>query len=222
ALKKSLQEKGKELAGVAAEKGHLDPVFELKYAIDGVGTDMKRLKEALAGKSPDEIDKIKAEYEARYHRSLDSDLAGEAKLHSTSLIPGYDLIANGGKPADSREGLEIKQMLRGDPSKIDDPVKRAQVEALNSKEDHELERGSGRGLLDKSSDLVSLGHLKSFTDVYSDAGKEMDAHYARQLAAAGLDDKTVGSGSDAEREAYKKLAADKTRMAEFEQQARYE
>src|SRR5262249_41887600 len=166
--KKSLEAKQKELAG--ADKGHMDPAFELKYAMDGFGTDMKRMKEALAGKSPDEINKIKKDYEKLTHHTLEEDMAGETKLHSTSWIPGYDLIKNGGMPSDSREGLEIKQMLRGDPSKIADPAERARVEMLNAKEDHDFERGSGRGLLDKGVDLVSFGKLHSFTDIYSDAG----------------------------------------------------
>src|SRR5262249_49531240 len=157
-----------------ADKGKMDPAFELKYAMDGAGTDMKRMKEALAGKKPEEIEKIKADYQKLTGKSLDEDMAGETKLHSTSWLTG--------ETADSREGLEIKQMLRGDPSKIEDPVERAKVELQNAKEDHEFERGSGRGMIDKAVDMVSLGHLKSFTDIYSDAGTLMDKHYEKQLS----------------------------------------
>src|SRR5262249_45973026 len=124
-----------EAAKQLAEKGKMDPAFELKYAMDGAGTDMKRMKEALAGKSPEEIKKIKGDYQKLTGKTLEEDMAGETKLHSTSWIPGYDLIANGGKPADSREGLEVKQMLRGDPAKIADPADPAHVNIQNPNDD---------------------------------------------------------------------------------------
>src|SRR5262249_32548706 len=117
----------RQLENSKDKKAKMDPAFELKYAMDGAGTDMKRFKDALAGKSPDDIAKIKDDYLKLTGKTLEEDMAGESKLHSTSLITG--------EVSESRDGLEIKQMLRGDPERIKDPVERAKAKLLNSNED---------------------------------------------------------------------------------------
>src|SRR5262249_48242215 len=66
--------------------GKMDPAFELKYAISGAGTDMARMRDALHGKSPEEIARIKADYRKLTGHDLESDIAGETKMHSMSLV----------------------------------------------------------------------------------------------------------------------------------------
>ncbi|HVK89637.1 MAG TPA: hypothetical protein VM513_36190 [Kofleriaceae bacterium] len=79
------EEKRQQEAAAAAERAKKEELQrrtagaadELFQAMDGWGTDEKKVMRALQGKSPEEMAAIKAAYQARTGRSLESDLTSE-------------------------------------------------------------------------------------------------------------------------------------------------
>lgn len=109
---------------------------QLFKAMDGWGTDEDTLLNALRGKSPAEIQAIKAEYQDHFGRSLDSDIRKElggkdlkeaqAALTADPVqtaVAALDNAANGGLLGMGTDEGKIQSVLEG----IKDPAQRKQV-----------------------------------------------------------------------------------------------
>lgn len=115
------------------ERGKLSDAEQLKFALEGAGTDEEAVKAALTGKSKEEIAKLRQDYTRLTGRELDTDIAGDM----------------GG-----RELFDARQSLKGRAETVDEAVARAN-------EVHEFERGGegnsfSRGFVDMFSDKGEL------------------------------------------------------------------
>ncbi len=127
---------GKELSGndlaktkILMEHGKLSDAQELKFAMEGLGTDEEAVRRTLEGKSKEEIAKIKDDYRKETGRELTADLKSD--------MTGRDLF-------------DATQALKGKPTTLEESVER-----LNER--HQYERGGesnsfGRGVVDLFSD----------------------------------------------------------------------
>lgn len=127
---------GKELSGndlaktkILMEQGKLSDAQELKFAMEGMGTDEATVKRTLEGKSKEEIAKLKEDYRKETGRELTDDLKSD--------MTGRDLF-------------DATQALKGKPTTLEESVER-----LNER--HQYERGGdsnsfGRGVVDLFSD----------------------------------------------------------------------
>ena len=99
-----------EIQDLVASGGKLSDDQEIYYAIAGVGTDEDQLKNALKGKTPDEIKKIKLAYEKNHGEgSFESDILGDLS---------------------GREDLDVGLTLKyGDPSTFKDQLDHAKTPA---------------------------------------------------------------------------------------------
>lgn len=102
-------------AKMLKEKGELDPEFALHIATKGWGTDEAMVKEALAGKTPDQIAALKKKYGDSGYGNLDETLESELS---------------------GRDYFEAQQALKGEPQTPQEKLERA-------RELYEFERGSG-------------------------------------------------------------------------------
>lgn len=118
----------RQKAEALLQRGKLSEAEQLKFAIEGLGTDEEAIKKALAGKSKDEIDKIRKDYQGLTKRSLDKDLVGDL---------------------DGRDLFDAQQAMKGKARTVDEAVERAN-------EVHDFERGQGnkvsRSIMDAFSD----------------------------------------------------------------------
>ena len=114
-----------ERAHQLAQNGQLDPVFALRYAQDGVGTDEEMIRGALRGHSAADIAQIQARYRDATGVDLNEDLGSELS---------------------GRDEHYITQMMRGEPASVEERLARAN-------EDYDFERGSGAGALGGFTDL---------------------------------------------------------------------
>ena len=114
------------------ERGKLSEAEQLKFALEGAGTDEEAVKAALRGKSKEDVARIRSEYESLTGRQLDTDVASDMS---------------------GRELFDTNQDLKGRPETVDEAVARAN-------EVHQFERGEGnsvgRGLVDLFSDKGEL------------------------------------------------------------------
>ncbi len=118
-LDAELGEMDGERARQLALNGRLDPVFAMRYAMDGIGTDEEMIRDTLRGRSAEDIARIREQYNASYDGAdLDAELADE----------------NSG-----RDGFEISQMMLGEPRTPEEVLARANAA-------YDFERGSGAGL----------------------------------------------------------------------------
>ncbi len=67
-----------EINALMESGGKLSPEQEIYFAVAGVGTDEDKIKETLKDKTPDEVDKIRKDYERLHGKgSFDSDILGD-------------------------------------------------------------------------------------------------------------------------------------------------
>ena len=129
-----------ERATQLTANGQLDPVFALRYAMDGVGTDEDMLRGALSGLDPTQAAQLQADYAARYGGNLQDQMSSELS---------------------GRDEFYISQGLGGERGlSTDERLSRADAA-------HDFERGSGAGI------------FGGFTDVFFDAGEQLDAQHDR-------------------------------------------
>lgn len=121
------------------DKGDADPELLIQYSIDGMGTNEDMLKDALRGKSKDEIKKIKAAYKAKYGKDLEDALGVNGKGAGPSEVSGKD-------------AHELEIMLMGNPETYEDYKKIA---------DKNTEFAKG-GMLGEG--LMALGGAVGYTD----------------------------------------------------------
>ncbi len=172
-----------ERAHQLADHGQLDPVFALRYAQDGIGTDEDMIRGALRGHSAAEI----ADIQARYQDAT-----------------GVDLREDLGSELSGRDEHYIMQMMRGEPANIQERLSRAN-------EDYDFERGSGAGVLGGFTDLFydaggmvdaqhdRLGGLQSqLAAATSDAERhDIEAQISRTLGFQSSDVEAYHAAQDA-------------------------
>jgi len=84
------QDKARDLL---AQGGYLSPAQEIHYAVEGVGTDEDAIRRALVGRSPEEIEAIRREWN-RLHPNellddrLESELSGRDEFDTGMLLQG--------------------------------------------------------------------------------------------------------------------------------------
>ena len=139
-LADELGEMDHERATQLAENGRLDPVFAMRYAMDGIGTDEDMMRDALANLSPDEAAQLQRDYAQRYGSNLEEDMRGELSGRDEHYIT---------QSLGGERDLPIEERLRRADSSYD------------------FERGSGAGI------------FGGFTDVFFDAGEQLDADHER-------------------------------------------
>jgi hypothetical protein len=137
------------------QRGKLSEAEQLKFALEGAGTDEEAVKKALHGKSKEEIAQIRQDYQNLTQRQLDTDIAEDM----------------GG-----RDHFDVKQDLKGRAETVDEAVARAN-------EVREFERGGSgnavsRGFVDLFSDKGEL--LDKNTDRVNQSKQRFD-----QLVAEG-------------------------------------
>ncbi|MBL0213629.1 MAG: hypothetical protein IPQ07_07090 [Myxococcales bacterium] len=138
-------EEQKRIAFETKTKGAADELFK---AMDGWGTDEKKVFATLQGKSPEEIQAIKAAYEARTHRSLDADLTSEmsgAELKEAKALLAQDPVQS--KVAALQNAMEgwgtDEQKVKDTLASITDPELKKKVVA-------EYEKATGEKLSTRS------------------------------------------------------------------------
>jgi hypothetical protein len=129
ALAKEMSGNDLAKAKILMEKGKLSEAQQLKFAMEGAGTDEDAVRNALQGKTREEIAKIRTDYRKETGRELTADLASELT---------------------GRERFDASQALKGKPTTAQEAVQR-----LN--EAHQFERGGegnsfGRSVVDLFSD----------------------------------------------------------------------
>jgi len=129
-----------ERATQLAANGQLDPVFAMRYAMDGIGTDEEMMRDALRNLDPAQAAQLQTDYAARYGGNLQDQMRGELSGRDEFYISA----SLGGE-----RGLSTEERLRRADSA------------------HDFERGSGAGV------------FGGFTDVFFDAGKQLDAQHER-------------------------------------------
>lgn len=117
---------GGELSGMDAERaqqllqnGRLDPVFAMRYAMQGIGTDEELLRGTLRGMTQADVDALRSRYLAHYGTDLEQEMRAELS---------------------GRDEHYLLQSLKGEPMTLDAKLQRA-------REDYDFERGSGAGFL---------------------------------------------------------------------------
>ncbi|MBS1123137.1 MAG: Carbon monoxide oxidation accessory protein CoxG, partial [Deltaproteobacteria bacterium] len=130
-----------ERATQLAANGRLDPVFAMRYAMDGIGTDEEMMRDALRGLDPTQAAQLQTDYAARYGgKNLQDEMRGELS---------------------GRDEFYISQSLGGERGlSTEERLRRADSA-------HDFERGSGAGV------------FGGFTDVFFDAGVQLDAQHNR-------------------------------------------
>ncbi|MDF2767109.1 MAG: hypothetical protein K0S81_4105, partial [Rhodospirillales bacterium] len=168
-----------EITHLIASGGKLSPEDEIYYAIAGAGTNEDMIKKTLAGKTPEEIDKIRKAYEAKHGPgSFDDDILSDLS---------------------GREDLDTKLILEmGDPSTFaaqlraeKDPVKRAALLAkmeryLEERKKFEETGSIGSSMLATGSDQMNT--LAQMEDAMV-AARNLDTAIAR--AGGNVDDPAV-------------------------------
>lgn len=144
------------------ERGKLTEAEQLKFALEGAGTDEEAVKKALQGKSKDDIARIRKDYEGLTNRKLDDDIASDMS---------------------GRDHFDTKMDLRGRAETVDEAVQRA-----NEVRDYERGGNSNavsRKFVDAFSDKGEL--LDKNTDRINESKGKFD-----QLVAEGrLDEAKV-------------------------------
>lgn len=149
-----------ERATQLAANGRLDPVFAMRYAMDGIGTDEEMMRDALRGLDPIQAAQLQTDYAARYGgRNLQDEMGGELSGRDEFYIS---------ESLGGERGLSTEERLRRADSA------------------HDFERGSGAGV------------FGGFTDVFFDAGVQLDAQHNRLGA---LRQQMHGAATPAAREA---------------------
>ena len=143
-LADELNEMDSERATQLAENGRLDPVFAMRYAMDGIGTDEDMMRDALGNLSPAEAAQLQADYTARYGGNLEEDMRSELSGRDEHYIT---------QGLGGERDLPIEERLRRADSSYD------------------FERGSGAGI------------FGGFTDVFFDAGEQLDRDHDRLTGA---------------------------------------
>ncbi len=139
-LTEELGDMDHERATQLAANGELDPVFAMRYAMDGVGTDEEMMRGALGNLTPAQATQLQTDYQTRY---------------------GLDLRTQMGTELSGRDEFYIGQSLAGERGlSVDDRLARADAS-------HDFERGSGAGV------------FGGFTDVFFEAGEQLDNQHAR-------------------------------------------
>ena len=142
------------------ERGKLSSAEQLKFALEGAGTDEEAVKKALQGKSKQEIEQIRKEY--------------------GSLTQGGNLDQALASDMDGRDLFEARQALKGRAETVDEAVQRAN-------EVREFERGGesnqvSRGVMDFFSDKGKT--LDTNTDRINESYNKFD----RLVAEGRLDE----------------------------------
>lgn len=132
-LKSELSGNDLQKSEALLERGKLSEAEQLKFAIEGLGTDEAAVKKALEGKSKEQIAQIRQDYQKLTNRSLDSDIEGDM---------------------DGRDLFDARQALKGRAETVDEAVQRAN-------EVHQFERGGdgnavSKGFVDLFSDKGKL------------------------------------------------------------------
>jgi len=141
-LKGDLSGNDLQKADALLNRGKLSEAEQLKFAMEGAGTDEEAIKQALQGKSKEEVARIRQEYQGLTNRSLDSDLASDM---------------------DGRDLFDARQALKGRAETIDEAVQRAnEVRAFErGGEGNSVSRGvmdlfSEKGeILDRNTDRIN-------------------------------------------------------------------
>ncbi|MBT9582315.1 DnaJ domain-containing protein [bacterium] len=144
------------------QRGKLTDAEQLKFALEGAGTDEEAVKKALQGKTKEEVAQIRKDYEGLTQRKLDDDIAGDMS---------------------GREHFDAKMALRGRAETVDEAVARAN-------EVHEFERkGDGNFVSRNLVDLVSdKGEL---LDKNTDRVNESKNKFDRLVAEGRLDEAKI-------------------------------
>lgn len=142
------------------ERGKLSSAEELKFALEGLGTDEEAVKKALQGKSKQEIAEIRKEY--------------------GSLTRGANLDQALASDMDGRDLFDARQALKGRAETVDEAVVRAN-------EVREFERGGesnevSRGVMDFFSDKGKT------LDTNTDRINESYSKFDRLVAEGRLDE----------------------------------
>ncbi|MGE3769228.1 MAG: annexin, partial [Kofleriaceae bacterium] len=118
----------RERASQLVKGGQLDPVFAMRYAMKGAGTDEDMLKETLAQMDPAQADALQKQYAHIYGTSLEGDMKEELS---------------------GRDGHYIMQDLGGGRGlSLEEKMRRADA-------NYDFERGSGAGWGKKALDWMS-------------------------------------------------------------------
>ncbi len=149
-----------------AENGRLDPVFAMRYAMDGIGTDEDMMRSAMSNLSPEQAAQVRSDYAAQYGGDLEEEMRGELS---------------------GRDEFYLTQSLGGERGlSVDERLRRADAA-------HDFERGSGAGI------------FGGFTDVFFDAGEQLDAQHERlgalreQMNGAGTPEARAAAEREIER-----------------------
>ena len=89
-------------------KGAEADAATIKEAVEGMGTDEQAIRDALRGKTPEELDEIKAEYLKKYGTPLKADLADDmsgAELDNTLALSDGDV--------DKADAAELEDAMAG-------------------------------------------------------------------------------------------------------------
>ena len=168
-----------EIKKLIESGGKLSPEDEIFFAVEGAGTDEDMIKKTLAGKTPEEIQKIRDAYNERYKpRNFDDDILSDLS---------------------GREDLDTKLILEmGDPSTFatqlrneKDPAKRAELLAkmeryLEERKKFEETGSIGSSMLATGSDQMNT--LAQMEDAMV-AARNLDEAIAR--AGGNVDDPAV-------------------------------
>ena len=118
-MKQEMSGMDQERARQLLENGMLDPVFAMRYAMDGIGTDEGMLRQTLSGMTSQQTANLRVAYQQQTGRNLDREMKSELS---------------------GRDEHYILQMMDGKPVTLHQKLAR-------SREDYDFERGSGAGLL---------------------------------------------------------------------------
>src|SRR5690606_5339441 len=125
------------------------PAQELRYAIEGAGTDEARIRRALRDpatgrlRSKEEIQEIREEYRRLTGRSLDEDLEGDLDGRDRHDIIEQDMLGEPKTPEERLHRLRLReQSERGDPAGAEDLLLAAAFPAYGL---YQLGTGSGIG-----------------------------------------------------------------------------
>ncbi len=140
-LKDNMSGKDLDKAKMLEKDGKLSDTFALNYAMNGsfFSTDKDAIKSTLTGKSPAEVDKLCAQYQKDFGIDLKTELADDTS---------------------GRDGFEIKELMKGEPTTLEDKVARAH-------ERYDFERGN------------SGEFSKNVIDAFSDKGTMLDSQENR-------------------------------------------
>lgn len=127
-LQSKLSGNALEKSQALLERGQLSEAEQLKFAMEGWGTDEDAVKKALEGRSKEDVARIRQDYQSLTGRELDTDLSSEMS---------------------GRDHFDVTQSLKGRAETIDEAVARAN-------EVHAYERQGGRNAISRGFvDLLS-------------------------------------------------------------------